>query len=79
MIQIGYPYLVAGDFPGGENRMAEPLEFLRSLGISIIPRGGTTRRQLPAESRPFGWPVNTISWSSNASRNSACRTKSTKD
>ena len=41
---VGYRHLVSGDYPGGENRFAESLELLRSLGIPIVPHGRTTRR-----------------------------------
>ena len=44
MTEVGYCYRAAGDYPGGENRMAEQLEFLQSLAIPIVPRGATTRR-----------------------------------
>ena len=32
MGKVGYRY----DYPGGENWIAEQLEFLRSLGISVV-------------------------------------------
>ena len=44
MPTVGYRYLLAGDYPGAERRMAEQLEFLRSLGIPIVPRHDTTGR-----------------------------------
>ena len=44
MTEVGYCYLATGDYPVGENRMAEQLEFLQSLAIPIVPRGATTRR-----------------------------------
>ena len=44
MTKVGYRHLLAGDYPGAERRMAEDLEFLRSLGIPIVPRDCTTGR-----------------------------------
>ena len=44
MGEVGYRYLVSGDYPGRERRMAEDVKFLRSLGIPIVPRGGRTPR-----------------------------------
>ena len=45
MSKVGYRYLVAGDYPGGENLLAEQIEFLRSLGIPVVPisPGNTSR------------------------------------
>lgn len=43
--KVGYRYLPADDYPGGENSMTEQLEFLRSLGIPVVTvsPGNTTR------------------------------------
>ena len=45
MGEVGYRYLLAGDYPGGGDCLAEDLEFLRSLGIHVVPvsPGNTTR------------------------------------
>ena len=45
MTEVRYRFLVAGDYPGTERRMAEDLEFLRSLGIPVVSvsPGNTTR------------------------------------
>ena len=37
MSEVGYRYLAAGDYPGGEDLLAEQLEFLRSLGTPRRP------------------------------------------
>ncbi len=44
MTTVGYRYLLAGDYPGAERRMAEDLEFLRPLGIPVVPRARSTGR-----------------------------------
>ena len=37
MTRVGYRYLGAGRHPGSERRLAEDIEFLRSLGIRVLP------------------------------------------
>ena len=45
MGEVGYRFLVTGNYPGAERRRAEDLEFLRSLGVPVVPisPGNTTR------------------------------------
>ena len=42
MTEVGYRYLAAGQYPGAERELAEQLDFLRSLGIRIVPPDGRT-------------------------------------
>ena len=37
MTEVGYRYLAAGQYPGSERHLAEQIEFLRSLGIRVLP------------------------------------------
>ena len=40
---VGYRYLAAGRYPGPERELAKQLDFLRSLGIHILPPDGRTK------------------------------------
>ncbi len=43
MTEVGYRHLAASRYPGAEQHQAEMLDFLRSLGIRILPPDGRNR------------------------------------
>ena len=43
MIEVGYRYLAASQYPGAERESAEQFDFLRLLGIQILPPDGHTK------------------------------------